>query len=251
MKQLVVPLQTLGSDGRIRLTGDSFHYLARVRRVRPGDEIKVLAGSSPAQAVVVEIGSGHIILQVRTASPEEAKPELCPLTLYPALLKGSKLDDVIRQSVEIGASALGPVETDHCISRLTPPDQDKKMTRWASVVQEAVQQSGSAVLPDLTFCRGVEGLLEHWNARGILLFFHQEPLAKESLHGYLSGASGPVGLAVGPEGGFSSREVELFLAAGAKPAYLGSRVLRAETASLAALSAVRIILEETSAWKTP
>lgn len=254
MKQLVVSPESLGPDGRVLLEGSGFHYLSRVRRVKAGDHLKVLIGSRQAEALVESTGDGRLVLKVEVDPAPEDPPSdgnLPPLVLFPALLKGSKLDDVIRQGVEAGAQAINPVETDHCVSRLSPPDVQKKSSRWKTIISEAVQQSGSRSVPSLEYCSSVEALIRWWDQRGLLLFFHQEPLAKESLHGYLSVSAGPVGLAVGPEGGFSSRETALFMASGAKPAYLGDRVLRAETASLAALASVRIILEERDFWKIP
>ena len=90
-----------------------------------------------------------------------------------------------------------------------------------------------------------------WNNAGPLLFFHQTPLDKGSLHRYLSPRPETVGLIVGPEGGLSPAEVEVFGSQGACPVWLGPFVLRAETASLYAVAAVNTILQESPEWTIP
>jgi len=94
-------------------------------------------------------------------------------------------------------------------------------------------------------------LPDHWTEDGPLLFFHQTPLDKGSLHGYLFSRPQAVGLVVGPEGGLSPAEVERLQARGARPVWLGPFVLRAETASLYAIAAVNTILQETPEWTIP
>ena len=174
------------------------------------------------------------------------------IVLFPFLLKSRKLDDVIRQACEAGVSAIVPVVGDHCVAR-TEGDEEgaKKAARWNVIAKEAAQQSGNTrvceVRPPIVSRR----LPEVWAENGPLLFFHQVPLDKGSLHRYLFPRPEVVGLIVGPEGGLSAVEVDALLSAGARPVWLGPFVLRAETASVYAVAAVNTILQETPEWTIP
>jgi len=249
LKQLVIPPGILLSGESLVLQGDEYHYLVRVRRCRVGDKISILSGDRSGTAVVENLTPDKITLKV--SGLLESEEDSRPLYLFPALLKGSKMDDVLRQGVEAGAAGIFPFGGEFSVGQISREDVKKKELRWQSLVQEAVQQSGAPRVPGTGFLSSVKDLLAFWGERGLLLFFHQIPLAKDSLHGYLSSGYGPVGLIIGPEGGLSPKELQVLAEAGAKPVYLGNRVLRAETASVFALASVRILLEEQSFWKIP
>ena len=174
------------------------------------------------------------------------------IILFPFLLKARKLDDVVRQACEAGVSAIVPVVGDHCVARTDgEEDGSRKALRWSTIAKEAAQQSGNArvceVRPPVT-SRAIPSL---WAAAGPLLFFHEAPLDKGSLHRYLFPRPEAVGLIVGPEGGLSPAEVTAFRTAGALPVWLGPFVLRAETASLYAVATVNTILQEIPEWTIP
>lgn len=249
MKQLVIPAGAR-SGPRVDLAGKEHHYLARVRRVTLGERLAGLDGAQHLVLEVVEIGPDRTRLKVveEKTSGTPAGPQI---TLFPFLLKARKLDDVIRQACEAGVTAIVPVQGDHCVSRTDDEDGAKKAARWNTIAKEAAQQSGNprvcVVHPPLSS----RDLGAHWGAQGPLLFFHEKPLDKGSLHRYLVSRPGSVGLIVGPEGGLSPAEVEAFRAQGALPVWLGPFVLRAETASLFAIAAVNTILQETPEWTIP
>lgn len=250
MKQLVIPPGSRSSD-RVELQGREHHYLARVRRIAVGERLAALDGEGRLVLEVIAVEADRTLLRVveNLSVPEGS---LTRLTLFPFLLKARKLDDVVRQACEAGVSAIFPVLGDHCVSR-TDGDEDaaKKTQRWAAIAREAAQQSGNARVCEVHPPISSRQLVDHWDGDGPLLFFHQTPLDKGSLHRYLSPRPRAVGLIVGPEGGLSPAEVEAFLARDARPVWLGPFVLRAETASLYAVAAVNTILQETSEWTIP
>jgi 16S rRNA (uracil1498-N3)-methyltransferase len=131
---------------------------------------------------------------------------------------------------------------------------EEKQKRWQRIVREARQQSGSPVATTVRPPCTEDALLEYWQTlreqhpRALGLLFHQDPLAKECLHGYLSGDHELVVLTVGPEGGFSPGEAARFLSLGFKPMVIGNTIFRVETAALYAAAAVRTILLEKHSW---
>ena len=249
MKQLVLPAGSRSGD-RVELRGKEHHYLARVRRVAAGEQLAALDGDRKLVLKVLEVGTDRITLAVvdnRTV-PASFGPEI---VLFPFLLKARKLDDVVRQACEAGVSAIIPVVGDHCVARTDEEDGARKSLRWSAIAREAAQQSGNLRVCEVGAPVTSRNLAASWKGGGPLLFFHQTPLDKGSLHRYLFPRPRAVGLIIGPEGGLSPGEVEIFRSQGALPVWLGPFILRAETASLYAVAAVNTILQETPEWTIP
>ena len=250
MKQLVLPAGAL-SGSRVELKGKEHHYLARVRRVAVGERLAALEGGRKLVLEVTEVQADHIILRL----VEDKSVVVSPgprIILFPFLLKARKLDDVIRQACEAGVSTIVPVAGDHCIAKTDEDEGTKKAMRWNAIAKEAAQQSGNPRVCEVLAPIASREIPQWWQQEsGPLLFFHQEPLDKGSLHRYLFSRSDTVGLIVGPEGGISPAEVAAFQAGGASAIWLGPFVLRAETASLYAVAAVNTILQETPEWTIP
>lgn len=248
MKQLVLPPGSRSGD-RVELREREHHYLARVRRVAVGEQLAALDGDRRLVLEVNEITSDRTTLRV----VEDLNAPEAPATrivLFPFLLKSGKLDDVIRQAGEAGVSAVVPVVGDHCIAR-SGDDGAKKAQRWATIAKEAAQQSGNARVCEVHSPIASRTIPSLWDEEGPLFFFHQTPLSPGSLHRTLSPKPRAVGIIVGPEGGLSAAEVAWLQTHHAQPIWLGPFVLRAETASLYAVAAVNIILQESSEWTTP
>jgi 16S rRNA (uracil1498-N3)-methyltransferase len=182
-----------------------------------------------------------------------------PIALFQSLPRGSKMDLIVRQAAEGGVSTIVPFESEFSATRLRETQSGgvflgQKLKRWKRIVKEAIQQSGSLretnVMPPCDF----DALLEYWAVikkkfyRPLGILLHQEPLEKGSFHDYLGTCPDFTALAVGPEGGFSTREVSLLLAAGFRPLLMGNTILRTETAALYGTAAIRIILMESESW---
>jgi 16S rRNA (uracil1498-N3)-methyltransferase len=250
MKQLVLPRGSRAGS-TVELRGREHHYLARVRRIAVGEQLAALDGSERLVLEVTDVGPDRLLLRV-VDNPGSDAPRGPKIVLFPFLLKARKLDDVVRQACEAGVSAIVPVIGDHCVSR--PDDKEDgrhKSERWAAIAKEAAQQSGNRHVCEVLPPVPSRELVSHWTDDGPLLFFHQISLDKGTLHRYLFPRPEAVGLIVGPEGGLSPGEVELFRSRGALPVWLGPFVLRAETASLYAVAAVNTILQESPEWTIP
>jgi len=207
-----------------------------------------LDGGAKLVLEVTRVEDDHTELRViEDLTPPPAGPQI---VLFPFLLKARKIDDVIRQACEAGVSAIVPVIGDHCVAKLEDEDGPRKVQRWATIAKEAAQQSGNPRVCEIRTPVTSRDLAKGWSD-GPLLFFHQTPLDTGSLHRYLSPRPKTVGLIIGPEGGLSDAEVEVFRSMGALPVWLGPFVLRAETASVYAMAAVNTILQETSEWTLP
>jgi 16S rRNA (uracil1498-N3)-methyltransferase len=269
MKQFLLP-EPPDRDGLVRISGEDFHYLAHVRRLRAGDRFNARlpgpGGSSvPGDLVTLELRSlGQGVLRAavtgRVPNPASGLP---PILLFQALPKGPKMDLIVRQAAEGGLSEVVPFRAERSVTG-DLGDGGEKSRRWGRIIREALQQSGSPTPTSLRPLLDEDGLFAYWEelkaaySRALGILLHQDPveveesgdgaLAEPSLHRYLSTVPEILALAVGPEGGFSPAEVSRFMAAGFKVLTIGNTVLRTETAALYGAAALRIILLERGSW---
>ena len=261
MKQFILNTEP-DRSGQIRLEGRDYRYLARVRRLAPGEYFPALLPDVTGVTVRVCSVDNHTV--VGEITPHGAAPNgvsnspLPPIILFQALPKGEKMDLIVRQAAESGLAEIVPFVSEFSMVKLTGDGLSggHKLSRWERIIKEARQQSGSTTATAIRQPLSMDGLFAYWErlvaqrpgALGLL--FHHLPLAQTSLHGYLDSSPETVALVIGPEGGFSSAEAERFITAGFKPFTVGDTILRTETASLYAQAAVRILLWEKDSWET-
>jgi 16S rRNA (uracil1498-N3)-methyltransferase len=218
----------------------------------PGDEVAGVDGAGNRYRLRMErVDSGKCVVSVLAAAGEEVAD--CPqITLFQCLPKGSKTDLIVRQATEAGVARIVPLISRHSIPRIDDArTEEKKRQRWLRVAREAVQQSGTPRIPEIVAPIPFDRLGEKFacNRDSVGIFFHQEPLEQRTLHGYLSANPQRVAIVVGPEGGLAESEIDHLRQLGFGAAYLGSRVLRTETAALYAIAAVQIVLLEKKTWR--
>jgi 16S rRNA (uracil1498-N3)-methyltransferase len=242
------------SGGTVRNTGDDFHYLVHVRRVKAGDSFDALSPEKVPGTILVEsVDNG--VLTGRFAEKKVPGTNLTPIILFQALPKAAKADLIARQAAECGAAEVVVFVSEHSVAKRA---EAGKLERWRRIVREARQQSGSPVETKVRFLPNLAAALDYWkkisdsekpSAPTAAILLHEAPLENAAtFHHYLNDSPALLALAVGPEGGFSAGEVAEFLGAGFKPLRMAGAVLRVETAALAALSAARMVLSERNAW---
>ena len=249
-------------EGVIRLYGEDYHYLVRVRRLKTRMCFDaVLPGGTETQVRILSTVD-NILIGVCTGGVENSPPSkeslwrrslLPPIALFQGLPRSGKMDLIVRQAAEGGVSIVAPFESEYSAVRLNN-SQATKLKRWERIVREARQQSGSAIETKVLEPCGFDALLEYWESikkeykRPLGILFHQDPLEKGGFHDYLDKDPDFVALAVGSEGGFSPTETSRFLTSGWKPLVMGNTILRTETAALYGAAAVKIILLEKETW---
>jgi 16S rRNA (uracil1498-N3)-methyltransferase len=218
--------QTLGADAMLTLEGPPANYLAAVLRLGAGDRVKLFDDRTGEWlAEIAEGGKKRLTLKVREKLRErDAVPDLW---LVFAPIKRGRIDWVAEKASELGVARLVPV-----ITHRTIVDKVNAERLLAHMV-EAAEQCERTALPTLAEPQRLETLLRDWPAERSLLFADEQggiPLAEAA-------AFGPAAILIGPEGGFTPEEREAIRALPqAKPVSLGPRILRADTAAVAAVS---------------
>ena len=215
----------LAKGAGITLEGNQAHYLAKVMRMGAGD-IAILCDDVTGEwaAQVVSVGKREVVLE--PAEKLREREEVPDFWLCAALLKKDRFDLVLEKVSELGVWRIQPVLARRCVA-------DKlNLERARAIVTEAAEQCARTALPEVAAPMKLEALLRDWPDR--TLFFADE-LGAEPAAAAFAGSRAPAGLLIGPEGGFDDAERAAVRAlAQARPISLGPRILRGETAAIAA-----------------
>ena len=224
----------LQSHARLALPEDAAHHAARVLRLREGDAAVLFDGSGGEYPVRLSLpGRGRVVAETAARDDVERESPLAVI-LVQGVSSSEKMDFTIQKTVELGVAAIQPVLTAKSVVRLSAGREEKKLARWRRVAIAACEQCGRNRIPQIAEPLPLERYRAPEGASKILL----SPAGTRKL-GNL--AHGPVALAVRPEAGFSDEEERLLQRAGFVPVRLGQRILRTETAALAALAALNAL----------
>lgn len=221
------------------IDGADARHIVLVLRLTVGDMLLV-AGTDgkTAKAEIINGNSQTVHLRLVELIADNTEPPVA-VWLVQGLAKGEKMDFIVQKAVELGVAGIIPVMTDHCVVKYDQAKQADKVARWQKIAREAAKQCGRNSIPPIypvTRLADIFTCYEFAHASKIMLYEGQacrglkQTLAENGRQTYL--------LFIGPEGGFSFDEVNLCQANGAKIATMGPRIMRTETAALAALSAV-------------
>jgi 16S rRNA (uracil1498-N3)-methyltransferase len=231
MATLRVPLSRLAAGER-ELDAEQARYVSHVHRLGAGDRLLLFDPEARLEAEAQIVACGRAV-RLRLDEPRPATLVAHrPVTVIQSLAKGTKVDDVVRDATELGATAVLVAEARRSVKR----GGDAK--RWRRVAVEAARQCGRGDVPTVEGPLALEALLGRGLGPGVLgLCLHPE--GDRALGEALAAAPGaPITLLIGPEGGFCDEELAAARAAGYQLVALGPFVLRAETACAAALGAV-------------
>jgi 16S rRNA (uracil1498-N3)-methyltransferase len=226
---------------RVTLPDDEAEHLTRVLRLAAGDRVRVFNGRGAEFESIVE-AAGRDGVHLRVGSPRDAVPEpRVAVTLAQAVLKGDKMDDVVRDAVMIGVAAIQPIITAHTESSTGLLERGKRRDRWARIAVSSAKQCGRAVVPPILAPQpfSIGAGMPRDAALPVPIIMLVEPGAASGLPlGELDLAMPPQAtLLVGPEGGWSAEEVREGAGFGSLVT-LGQRTLRADAIALVALSAL-------------
>ena len=222
-------------DSSVSLAPEDARHALKVLRLRPGDRVELILHEQRYLAEITSVAADRVLLNpLELLSSTE--PSLS-VTLFQGLAKNDKMDWIVQKSVELGVTRIVPVAFSRCVVHLDPKDASRKVERWQRISREAGKQCGRCVIPEVALpvslsalgplfssCETVAVPWENCTEGGPLAFVRRHPSLSS------------LGIVLGPEGGISWEEMDLLMTLGCEPITLGRRILRTETAGLAAAS---------------
>lgn len=226
------------NDEKIILDGESARHIAKSLRMRVGDVICVTDGGGDDYGCQIEeITKDEVVLKVCYKQACESEPS-CKVTIYQGVPKSSKMEDIIQKCVELGVCEIAPTLTKRCVSRPDDKAAGKKNQRYQKIALEAAQQSGRGIVPKIENMKTLRQAIAEDESDVKIVFYEG---GGEKLADIVKPDTESVSVFIGPEGGFEQEEVEQIEASGGVRATLGKRILRTQTAPVAALTAIMLL----------
>ena len=217
------------------ISGDDAQHIRKSLRMREGEELTLVSPDGVEHLCAIENISDDIEVRELSSQPCLQEPDV-NVTLYQGLTKGDKMDFIVQKAVELGVTEIVPTLTDRCISRPDEKSIKKKTERWQKIALGAAQQSRRGIVPEVKPMVTLKEAAEKAKSDDVSIVFYEG--GGESLGVLLKDGPKSVSIFIGSEGGFEESEIEYLNSKGVVNATLGKRILRAETAPLAALSAI-------------
>ena len=231
------------SDETLLIDGSDARHMKKVLRLRPGQHIGLFDGRGMEYTAVIEaVLSRGVQLRIVSGQPSRTESPVA-VTVAQAILKDRKMDRIVRQLTELGVSAWMPFFSRRSVPNPDPRRLDARGERWKKITREAIKQCRRGRVMEIRPAVSFDDMLKQGQAYDLrVMFYEQAPAALSRADGLPNTvAVRRVFAAVGPEGGFSTHEVEAARAAGFVTAGLGPRILRADTASIAAVSLLQFL----------
>ena len=241
MSRVFVDPERLGGE-LVTLADEDHRYLTRVLRLEPGDLVTMFDGlGAEADARITRIGPRAVELRVEARRVSDASERLA-LTLIQALTKGEKLELVVQKATELGVTRIMPVTSARSIPQLEAMRAIGRRARWQKIAREAARQCGRTDVPAIEAVTPLTTALHTVSKEALRVIFWEGARGTGLRPSLPAERPKEIALAIGPEGGFSPTEVEAAKAAGFAPVGLGPRLLRTETAAIAALTIMQFQL---------
>jgi 16S rRNA (uracil1498-N3)-methyltransferase len=231
----------LPAGAEVGLPPAQAHHVARVLRMKAGERVTLFNGDgADYPALITAANKSEVRVQVEAAHPAARESPL-EIVLAQGLSRAERMDYTVQKAVELGVARVEPVLARRSVVRLDAARARQKQAHWQAVAIGACEQCGRARVPAIAAPETLDDWLKRWRTRsdgtpGLLL----DPASGQSLR-ELTRPAAAVTLLAGPEGGFSEEESAAARASGFIPVRLGPRVLRTETAAVAALAAMQAL----------
>lgn len=227
---------TLTQGASIKLDDKAAHHVARVLRAKVGDALVLFNGQGGEYESVIEHIDKRGVEVFVSAFVDRERESPLSICLAQGLARGEKMDFIVQKAVELGVTQIMPLITERCNVRLEGEREEKRLNHWQSVAISACEQCGRNRVPVISAPLTLKAWLPAAQAH---LSFVLSPHVRATFTEEALPAGASVILLIGPEGGLSDQEVELALQNGFLPLSLGPRILRTETAAMAAMATLQ------------
>ncbi len=224
-------------NGRFYISGSDCNHIKNVLRMSYGDEILVSYDSKSNLCVLESFDADGVSALI---TEENCRSTELPvkITLFQGLPKADKMELIIQKCTELGADEFVPTEMSRCVVRLEEKKKKSKTERWQSIAESAAKQSKRNIIPRVSTPLSYKEALNRISELDIFLVPYENKAGMKATADALSAIKPgmKIGILIGPEGGFDSKEIEMATDAGCKTISLGKRILRTETAAITAVA---------------
>lgn len=224
-------------DGnRFEIIGEDARHISKSLRMTKGEKLTLCTSDGRRhECEISDFTCDSVIVDVLSSTICEQEPSI-KITLFMALTKGDKMDDIVQKSVELGVYAIVPVLTARCISRPDEKQMKKKVARWQKIADNAAQQSRRGIIPQVHDVINIKNACTKLSDIEKSIVFYE--CGGDKIRDTIDENTKSLAMFVGSEGGFEEEEIEMLKTYGVIPMTLGKRILRAQTAPIAGITAV-------------
>lgn len=227
------------TDSSIVLSKDDSFHLLKVMRAKLGDEIIAISNKELYLGEVISLNP--LVIKNKGIYKEESRELDKEITLFFALAKGDKIDFVIQKATELGVSKIVLIKTERSIVKISQDDFKRKLVRYQMIAKEASEQSLRRNIPSISYLANINKIPNELLSDINYVCFEEDAFNKVSFLDSKDYQS--ISVLIGPEGGLSIDEVNSLVSQGFKRVSLGKRILRTETAAVAALAMLNMVNE--------
>ncbi len=218
------------------ITGEDAKHISKSLRMKAGEKLTLCTEDGRRhECEITDFTTDTVNVKVISSTICEQEPSI-KITLFMALTKGDKMDDIVQKSVELGVYEIIPVLTARCISRPDEKQRKKKVQRWQKIADNAASQSRRGIIPQVRDCINLNTAATMLKDFESAVVFYE--CGGQKLRDTVSEGTKTLAMFVGSEGGFEESEVKLLTDNGSTALTLGTRILRAQTAPIAGITAV-------------
>lgn len=216
-------------DDKVFINGENANHIINSLRCKIGEEIEISSGDGYDYICKIEeISKNNVVAKIIDCFGNESEPKV-KITLYQGLPKAEKMELIIQKCVELGIDEIVPVNTDRCIVKLAGKE-DKKIARWNKISEAAAKQSRRGKIPTIHSVINFNDAIKQAtkNDLNIIPYEKEQNIGIKNIIKDFKGEN--IGIFIGPEGGFSEKEIQIAKENNVLPITLGKRILRTETA---------------------
>lgn len=218
------------------IEGEDARHISKSLRMKVGESLTLCTlDGRRHECEITAFSTDSVTVKVLSSTICEQEPSV-EITLFMALTKGDKMDDIVQKSVELGVYEIVPVLTARCISRPDEKQIKKKVQRWQKISDNAASQSRRGIIPQVKDMMTLKEASDVCNSFDKAIVFYE--CGGEKLRDIIDEDIKTLAMFVGSEGGFEESEIDILKANGVTPTTLGTRILRAQTAPIAGIAAV-------------
>ena len=233
------------TDGTVTVCGSDVNHIKNVLRMKQGEKFIANDGNGASYCcTITDISDAAVIASIDEGQLQSNELPV-RLVLFQGLPKSDKMELIIQKAVELGVSEIVPVEMNRCVVKLDDKKRKAKISRWQTISESAAKQSGRTIVPKICDVMKYSDAMKKAEVFDLILVPYEcadgIKILQEKLNNVERGMT--IGIFIGPEGGVEKNEIALAEKSGGQIVSLGKRILRTETAGIAALSICMYYIE--------